>query len=96
MSGNANAELTSQTDYTEHLLLRKVKYKNLNIDDNASYKKKTQIIVFAGNIKRFAKERRTEELDTKDIIASPSAAILHNAKLHKRFFIKPKWEIYRL
>ena len=40
--------------------------------------------------------RRTEELDKKDITGLPSAAILHNAKLHKRFFIAPKWEIYRL
>ena len=40
--------------------------------------------------------RRTEELDMKDITGFQSAAILHNAKLHKRFFIAPKWEIYRL
>ena len=40
--------------------------------------------------------RRTGELDMKDITGLPSAAILHNAKLHKRFFIAPKWEIYRL
>ena len=40
--------------------------------------------------------RRTGELDMKDITGLPSAAILHNAKLHKRFFIAPKWEIYSL
>ena len=41
-------------------------------------------------------ERRTVKLDMKDITGFPSAAILHNAKLHKRFFIAPKWEIYSL
>ena len=40
--------------------------------------------------------RRTVGVDMKDITGFPSAAILHNAKLHKRFFIAPKWEIYRL
>ena len=33
--------------------------------------------------------RRTEEFDKKDIIDSPSAVILRNPKLHKRFFIVP-------
>ena len=37
-----------------------------------------------------------KKLDMKDITGLPSAAILHNAKLHKRFFIAPKWEIYSL
>ena len=40
--------------------------------------------------------RRTVGVDMKDITGFPSAAILHNAKLHKIFFIAPKWEIYRL
>ena len=40
--------------------------------------------------------RRTVKLDMKDITGFPSAAILHNAKLHKRFFIASKREIYRL
>ena len=40
--------------------------------------------------------RRTVGVDMKDITGFQSAAILHNAKLHKRFFIAPKWEIYRL
>ena len=43
-----------------------------------------------------SKGRRTVKLDMKGITGFPSAAILHNAKLHKRFFIAPKWEIYRL
>ena len=41
-------------------------------------------------------ERRTVKLDMKDITGFPSAAILHNAELHKRFFIASKWEIYSL
>ena len=41
-------------------------------------------------------ERWTVKLDMKDITGFPSAAILHNAKLHKRFFIASKREIYRL
>ena len=41
-------------------------------------------------------ERWTVKLDTRDITGFPSAAILHNAELHKRFFIASKREIYRL